>query len=174
MADEQTTPEAPSPNATPTPAPTGGTPDKTFTQAELDAIVKDRLDRQQRAITTQREKERADAEAAKLAEQGEFKKLAEAAEAKARTLEATLAARDYADLQRAVAAEHSLPADLAARLQGATREELVADAKNLAKLVTVPAAGAPPGNRPNPRPQTGPNARSVEDDLRATGRYNAL
>ena len=70
---EQTTTEAP---------PTGTDPvktadDKRFTQAELDAIVKDRLDRAQRKAAADQEKAKADAEARALAEQGEFKTLAE-------------------------------------------------------------------------------------------------
>lgn len=51
--------------------------EKTFTQAELDAIVKERLERAQRKAAEQAEKARADAEAKTLAEQGEFKALAE-------------------------------------------------------------------------------------------------
>jgi hypothetical protein len=50
-------------------------------------------------------------------------------------------------LVRDVAGKHSLPASLAARLQGSTPEELEADAKELAKLLAPPAppAGTPRG-----------------------------
>lgn len=165
----------PDPTPTPTPAAPGGTPLATFTQEQLDTIIADRLARQQRAIDAKTTKDRADAEAAKLAEQGEFKKLAETAQAERDALKGQLADRDHADLQRAVAVEQKLPAEMATRLRGATREELTADAKELAKLVTQPPAPPVPGNRPNPRPQSGADPGSeVEAHLRASGRYNAI
>lgn len=162
---------------TPTPAVTGGTPaaSGTFTQEQVDAIITERLARQQRTNDANKAKEKADLEAAKLAEQGEFKKLAETAQAEATTLKAQLAARDHADLQRVVASAHKLPESLASRLTGTTREELEADAKELAKLVAAPAAPATPGNRPNPRPQNTANSGpTTEEFLRSQGSYNAL
>lgn len=165
----------PTTNPTPTPAASGGAPEKTFTQAELEAVIADRLGRQQRAIEAKSAKDKEAADAAKLAEQGEYKKLADAATLRASTLEAALAARDHADLQRVVAAEHKLPDALANRLTGTTREELAADAKKLAELVATPAAPPTPGNRPNPRPTANaPGGQSTEDLLRAGGSYNAL
>lgn len=169
-----TTPEQ-TPNPTLTPAATGGTSEKTFTQAELDAVIKDRLDRQQRAIDAKSAKDRADAEAAQLAEQGKYKELAETAARERDSIRAQLADRDHADLQRAVAAEQKLPLEMATRLRGTTREELTADAKELAKLVAQPGAPAAPGNRPNPRPQNGPDAaQKTEDYLRSSGRYQGI
>jgi hypothetical protein len=179
-----TNPQAdPTTSTTPTPTATGGTPtapsapEKTFTQAELETIISDRLSRQQRAIDAKVTADKSAAEAAKLAEQGEFKKLAETAQAERDVLKAALAQRDHLDLQKEVAQAHNLPAALASRLQGTTREELVADAKEMAKLVTAPANPnpAPAGNRPNPRPQSGPDqAQETEKMLRSTGRYNAI
>lgn len=61
--------------------------EKTFTQAELEAIVKDRLDRAQRKAAEQADKARQDAEAKALAEQGEFKTLAEQRAARIAELE---------------------------------------------------------------------------------------
>lgn len=178
----------PTTQPTPTPAAQGGStnpvstpgqaPEKTFTQAELEAVIRERLDRQQRAIDAKTAKERGDAEAAQLAEQGKFKELAEAAQRERDELKAQLAARDHADLQRAVAAEHKLPADLASRLQGATKDELVADAKALAALIPPPtptteAAPRTPGTPTAPRPagaqQGGKDAEY--DRLKATGKY---
>ena len=51
--------------------------EKLFTQAELDAIVKDRLDRAKAKAETEAAKAREKATADALAEQGEFKKLSE-------------------------------------------------------------------------------------------------
>lgn len=56
----------------------GGTAGKTFSQAEVDALIKERLDRQKRAIDADAEKGRRQAEEAALAEQGKWKEIAEA------------------------------------------------------------------------------------------------
>lgn len=71
----------------PAPAPNGGTDDKRFTQAELDAIVKDRLERERKKADETAAKTKADAEAAAAKEQGEWKKLAEQHEARVGELE---------------------------------------------------------------------------------------
>lgn len=65
---------------------------KTFTEAELNNIVKERLDREARRNAEKAQKDREAAEAAKLAEQQEFKQLADNATAKLSTVEADLAA----------------------------------------------------------------------------------
>ena len=184
MADETTTtaqpvdPNAPAGGNGGTPAPAAVTPpadQRSFSQQDVDAIIADRLARQQRALDARAAKDRADAEAATLAEQGKYKELAEKAERKAADLETRIAQRDHADLQRDVATEHNLPAAMAARLQGTTREELDADAKALAALVTAPPPPPVPGNRPNPRPQSGPDAAGqTEREMRASGKYAAL
>lgn len=62
--------------------------EKTFTQAELEQVVKDRLDRAQRKAQADADKARQDAEAKALAEQGEFKTLAEQRAARIAELEA--------------------------------------------------------------------------------------
>lgn len=55
----------------------GSGEDKRFSQAELEAIVKDRLERQRRATEAQSQKEREATEAKALEEQQQFQKLAE-------------------------------------------------------------------------------------------------
>jgi hypothetical protein len=54
-----------------------GTDDKKFSQAELDAIVKDRLDRERKQSEAKAQREREAAEAKAAEEQGKFKELAE-------------------------------------------------------------------------------------------------
>lgn len=61
--------------------------EKRFTQAELDAIVKDRLERAGKKAADATAKAKADAEAAALAEQGKYKELHDAAAAKVTELE---------------------------------------------------------------------------------------
>jgi len=110
------------------------------------------------------------------AEQGKYKELAEAAKREADELRVQVARRDHADLQRVVAGAYKLPDSLASRLQGNTREELEADAKDLAKLITSTESPTPaPGNRAGPRPQPGPGLEEkTEAYLRSTGRYQAI
>jgi hypothetical protein len=62
--------------------------EKTFSQAELEAIVKDRLERANRKAEAEREQARKDAEAKALAEQGEFRTLAEQRQSRIAELEA--------------------------------------------------------------------------------------
>lgn len=106
MADEttqtttitQTDPAAPTSGTQTTPTSTttttagAGQPggEKAFTQAELDAIVKDRLERQQRSIDAKTKSDRDAAEAQRLTAQQEFKTLAEQREAKIKDIEPRL------------------------------------------------------------------------------------
>jgi hypothetical protein len=106
MADETTTTTQTDPGATQTTqttpstttttagaGQTGGTGgEKMLTQAEVDAVVKDRLERQQRAIDAKAKSDREAAEAQRLTEQQEFKTLAERHEAKVREIEPQLQA----------------------------------------------------------------------------------
>jgi seryl-tRNA synthetase len=74
------TPATPEPNSTPDANASGSDAqkaDKLFSQAELDAIVKDRLKRAEEKAQSAQAKAQADAAAKALEEQGEFKKLAD-------------------------------------------------------------------------------------------------
>jgi hypothetical protein len=95
MADENPTPES---QDKPDDKPTAGD-DKRFTQAELDAVVKDRLERQKRASEAAQEKTRKEAEEKALKEQGEFKTLAESRQAE---IEALKPKAEYAEQLEAV------------------------------------------------------------------------
>jgi hypothetical protein len=143
------------------PAAGGGDQGKTFTQADLDRIVTERLAaekaRQEKALA----KEREAAEQAKLAEQGQYRELAEREKARAAELEARLAQRERDILRRDVAARHNLPPALAARLQGDDEAAMAADAAELAKLLPAPGSGASPTN-----PASGRGATLTADDIR--------
>lgn len=95
MADETPTPES---QDKPEDKPTAGD-DKRFSQAELEAIVKDRLERQKRAADAAREKAEKDAADKALKEQGEFKTLAEQ---RAAEIEALKPKAEYAEQLEAV------------------------------------------------------------------------
>lgn len=159
------------PPATPTPAPaTPETPpapkaeEKTFTQAELDAILKDRLDRDRKARETQAQKERDDAEQKRLQEQGEFQKIAENEKARADKAEAELQQVRFDALRAKVAVDHKLPPEWAARLIGEDEAALAEDAKALAKTL-VPQTPVP-GASPSPKP-SGPVGAMTDDEARA-------
>ena len=144
------TPEpAPAANVTPTattPVTTGG---KTFTEAELEQIIKDRLDRAQKKSEAEKEKARQDAEAEAAKKNGEWQKLAEQRERELQERDRKLAeaeardkARELSDLKRSVAEKVGLPAKLAARLVGDDEAALEADATAL--LETLPKPQPPP------------------------------
>lgn len=69
-------------------------------------------------------------------------------------LNAALAERDLEILRRDVAAEKGLPAGMARRLNGTTREELESDADELVTMVAVPESSPQP-RTPKPDPSQG-------------------
>ena len=145
---------------------------KVFTQAELDQIVKDRLDRQKRTLEAMTAKATEEAQAKALAEQGEFKTLFEKERERAATLEASLKAKERAELVRKAAKAGGLDPDdedLISRLRGETEDELVADAKKLAERLApkAPATTAPPPPTPGtPRVAPGPTRPAVTTPTR--------
>lgn len=72
-------------------APTEPTEERTFTQADLDRIVKERLERAKKQAETERSKAEEAARQKTLAEQGEYKTIAESQAAKIAELEAKTA-----------------------------------------------------------------------------------
>ena len=123
-----------------TPEATGQQAVKTFTQQELDAIVKDRLDRADRKAQESTKKATADAEAKALREQGEFKTLYEKANAELEAERNRAKALELAALKRDTAAKLGVPAGLAARLQGETLEDIENDARALLESLPKPTA----------------------------------
>jgi hypothetical protein len=175
MSEEIVTP-APEPqnlNSTPAPAPvvtpTATTPDKTggktYSEQEVENMIKERLEREK----TQREKavkaaqEKAEAEAA--AKNGEWEKVAKANADKAAQLEAQLKARELNDLKRTIAERVGIPLALAARLIGDTEKDLEADAKALLETLPKPTP-AQPAKAPQPgsfvQPNPGNNGQQGE------------
>lgn len=114
--------------------------DRTFTQADLDRIVNERLERERSKAQKDAAKAQADAEAKVLAEQGKYKELFEKQQADLQTAQAEAKSASLKILQRDAAAQTSLPAPLAERLKGETLEELVADAKSILAALPKPAA----------------------------------
>ena len=117
--------------------------DRTFTQAEVETLIRERLDRERRKAeeAAKLAQEKAMQEAA--AKNGEWQKLAEAAAKKAEELERAIKARDILDLKRTIAKKVGLSEALAARLSGETEEEISLDAKALLELMPKPPEAKP-------------------------------
>jgi hypothetical protein len=133
---------------------------KTYTEQELETILKERLSRAQTAA----EKRIADAaEKAALdaaAKNGEWEKLAKATAEKLAAAETQIHQKELADLKKTVAERVGLPTALATRLQGETDAEIEADAKSL--LETLPKQPKPnPGPVPNPGGGTPVNPETI-------------
>lgn len=139
-----------------------GDQEKKFSQAELNAILKDRLDRKEREAETKAAKDKEKADADKLKEQEKWKELADSNETKAKTLETQLetATASLAKLTEIVQAQLTAdikdwPDEVKSILPGADADLLVRyDAIMKAKPLAAKLIGAPgvPGNRPNPKP----------------------
>lgn len=123
-----------------TPDATGQQAARTFSQAEVDALIKDRLDRASRKADEAAKKAAADAEAKALKEQGEFKTLFERTQAELEAERARAKALELESMRRDIAARVGLPAGLASRLQGSDEAALEADAKLLLDSLPKPAA----------------------------------
>lgn len=174
----------PQDSTTQTPPPTSGAKDgppaddKRFTQAELDAIVRDRLDRERKKADEQARKAAEDAEAKKLAEQQEWQKLASQHEGRVKELEprAQQADRYEAALKAHLATQRTaLPAHITALLDKLdVAEQLEWIAANQDAL-TPPATPATPGVPATPKPATPPGREDLVqakmDTLRRTGAY---
>lgn len=144
---------------------TGTTGGKTFTQAEVDAIVRDRLKREREATATKygdyddlkraaAEGDKNKSQLEKLSEQiGELTSRAEKAEA--------------ASTRAKVVAAKKLPPGLAKRLQGKTEEELTADADEL--LADWKAAGGKVDDGDGKAEQDGDNGRATPPARPAAG-----
>ena len=146
MADEATAVVAEAAEQPANAAPTGAEPGqqteaaRTFTQAELDRIVTERLAKEKARTEAAVKRAQDDAEAKRLAEAGEFKALFEKATAELEAERQARKALELAGLRRDTAARYSLPAALADRLRGETADELDADAQELLKSLPKPAA----------------------------------
>lgn len=155
MAEEPTTP-AEKPKAEPE-----ATPEKTFTQADIDRVVSDRLDRERKKYEGYDDLK---AKAEKYDELSEKDK--SESEKLAGKLTKAEQERDQAKsalLRHRIAAEKKLPAEFIDRLQGSSEEELAADADKLLELVKAPAQNPEfdGGTRePAPEPKSGDEAHN--------------
>lgn len=128
-------------------------PEKTFTQAELEAIIADRLKREREKYKDYADLKKAAEEYQKLKESqmSEAEKLqAKAAEYERQLLEKEREAAEARteNLKLRVLDEMGLPKAWASRIFGTTEEEIKQDAEELKKLLGTP--GKPVGGATNP------------------------
>ena len=114
--------------------------ERTFTQADVDRIITERLTKEKAKAESMATKAREDAERKAAEEQGKFRELYEAAQQRIAETEARLKAAEIASIKREVAGKLNMPQALANRLQGGTLEEIEADAKELMAALPKPAA----------------------------------
>ena len=146
MADEQT-------QTAQTGDVTGQTTDKIFAQADVDRIVKERLQREQGKAEQLAQKAREEAEAKALAEQGKYKELFEKQQADLQAAADRVKALELQTLRNNVATKVGLPAAFVDRLRGETEAEIEADAKSILAIIpkpTAPNINANSGGQPAP------------------------
>lgn len=144
----------------------GGTePAKTFTQADVDRILADRLGRAEAKTKEATAKAQAEAERKAAEEQGKWKELYEQTKTQAEQAQQEAAQVRLSSMRERIARTVGLPDALAARLQGDDEDAITADAKALAKLMpkpTAPNINATSGNGAAPIPGQMNDAEKAE------------
>jgi hypothetical protein len=134
MSEENVTPVTPPVEPTTESSPV--TPDeKKFSQAELDKIIKERLERESTKRKDAEEKIKEQAERDALAKNQEWEKLAKKREDELLKAQATIKQHELNELRNKAAAKYQLPLEIAERLRGETLEELEKDAESLKALI---------------------------------------
>lgn len=166
MADNNTSTNTPQGGAT---APTSqntanaGTGERTFSQADVDRMIADRLSREQKKYADYDALKAAKEELDKLkdGQKSELEKAnaaREKAEAKAKEFEAKVKLMELNALKSKLAAEAGIPAEFADRIRGEDEASIKTDIESLKKLFPQKAAGgqgAPQaGNAPKTDLQT--------------------
>lgn len=140
MTEQEQDPQATGDTTTEQPADGAGQTPGMFSQADVDRIIADRLERERKRTEAALAKQQAEAERKAAEEQGQFRTLYERAQQQAAELEGRLKDMTIAQMRREVADRHQLPPVLAARLRGETVEEMDADARELLAALPRPAA----------------------------------
>ncbi len=124
---------------------------RTFSQADLDRIVTERLAKEKAKTEAVLKRAQDDAERKAAEEQGRYQELYTKVQAELEAERNRARAAELANMRRDTAAKFGLPDGLAKRLQGETPEELERDAQDLLADLPKPAApninaGNAPGN----------------------------
>lgn len=129
-----------------------GANERTFTQADVDRVVQERLAREREKYADHEDLQRkaAELDEIKASQQSELEKVtarAEAAEKKAAEAVAAQKAAEVQALRVRIATEKGVPAKLAKYITGETQEEIEAAAEDLANPAGDP--GTLPGHVPS-------------------------
>lgn len=157
----------PAPQAQPTATALDKTGGKTYSEAEVETLIKERLEREKKARERAANDAREKAEQEAAAKNQEYEKLAKINEEKAAKLEAELKSLKLSELRRAVAEKVGIPAALASRLIGETAEALEADAKALLETLPKPT---PAPEKPKAQPgiiPANPGANGQQGETKA-------
>jgi hypothetical protein len=142
-----------------------GVESRTFTQADLDRIVTERLAKEKQRSEAAATKARQEAERKAAEEQGQWKTLAEQYKSEAEQARQQAQAASLQVLRRDIAAKLNVPAVLADRLVGSTPEELEADAKTL--LANLPKTALPTANAGAGSKSAGVDSKNMNSFIRA-------
>ncbi len=163
MADSTSTTNTPVQGGAPAPQTNAGTGERTFSQADVDRMIADRLAREQKKYADYGDLKAAKEELDKLkdGQKSELEKAnaaREKAEAKVKEFEAKVKQMELNALKSKLAAEAGIPSELADRIRGEDETSIKADIEGLKKLFPPKAAGgsgAPQaGNAPKSDLQT--------------------
>lgn len=167
------------PTDPPAEPPNGGEPDKRFTQADLDRIVKERIERERKKADEKLAKEREEAERKKLEEQNEFKSLYEKAQAEIDRIQREAEATKLDALTTKLLVDAGYIGEQLERVRkyviGANEDEIKASLDEVKQDIPPQAQGADPhvGNpaKPQPKPKDlADEGRSLYERLKAAGK----
>jgi hypothetical protein len=139
--------------------------DKTYTQADIDRIIGDRLAKERAKQETQAKKTQEEADRKAAEQQGQYEKLYKETQAKLEAAEAKARIAEHRELQRQAAEKVGLPAAFASRLLGESPEDLEADAKTLLASLPKPQA-------PNLNNEAGAGGRPANSQMSDADRAN--
>ncbi len=120
---------------------TGQKAERTFTQAEVDALIRDRIARASGKADEAARKATEAAERKAAEEQGKFQELYQRTLTELETERTQRRATELTMLKRDIGSKFGLPAALVDRLQGEDEDAITADAKTLSQA--IPKAQAP-------------------------------
>ena len=134
---------------------------RTFTQEQVNEIVKQRLVSEKRKAQELADKARAEAAAAEAEKSGEWKVLAEQQKKQLEEMQATIQAKDLESQRQKAALQAGIP-ELADRIRGTTLEEMTEDAAQLATMFKKPVQNNSTTSLANPGGKTALTRQAIE------------
>ncbi|MED3649959.1 hypothetical protein [Heyndrickxia sporothermodurans] len=157
----------------------GGEPEKRFTQADIDRIVKERIDRERKKAEEAIAKEREEAERKKLEEQNEFKSLYEKERAEKEAIIKESEATKLESLKTNLLVNAGYTGEQLERVRkyiiGANEDEIKTSLDELVKDIPPKVGGVDPSvnnpQRQQPQPKDlADEGRSIYERLKAAGK----